>query len=173
MSVKQHTDLIPLTVLGVTDDPNTDTQIVILQDEAQADILPIWMGPAEGTAIRHALDDMVPPRPTSHDLMASFLTHLDIRLTHVVVTNVQNNTYYAMIYLCSDERARTVDARPSDAIALALRAKCPIYVTQDVLKNGGGANVATWLAKLGPQACGPSQSETQDDSPKTSQETED
>lgn len=171
MSVGQNTDLILLKVLGVTDDPNTDTQIVILRDEANADILPIWMGPAEGTAIRYALEDTVLPRPTSHDLMASLLTHLGITMTHVVVTNVQDNTYYAMIYLDSNGRERTVDARPSDAIALALRSKCPIYVTQDVLKNGGGTNVATWLAKLGPQARG--QTETQDDSPKTSQQTED
>jgi len=171
MSVGQNTDLILLKVLGVTDDPNTDTQIVILRDEANADILPIWMGPAEGTAIRYALEDTVLPRPTSHDLMASLLTHLGITMTHVVVTNVQDNTYYAVIYLDSNGRERTVDARPSDAIALALRAKCPIYVTQDVLKNGGGANVATWLAKLGPQVRG--QTETQDDPPKTSQQTED
>jgi len=114
MSVGQNTDLILLKVLGVTDDPNTDTQIVILQDEANADILPIWMGPAEGTAIRYALEDAVLPRPTSHDLMASLLTHLGITMTHVVVTNVQDNTYYAMIYLCSNERERTVAQHAGD-----------------------------------------------------------
>ncbi len=154
MSVEQNTDLIPLTVLGVTDDPNTDTRIVVLRDEANADVLPIWMGQTEGTAIRHALEDIVPPRPTSHDLMTSLSTHLDIKITHVVVTDVQNNTYYATIHMCSNGLDRMVDARPSDAIALALRAKCPIYVTQDVLKKGGGDNVEAWLAKLGPKAFG-------------------
>ena len=153
MSEEKNTDLIPLTVLGVTEDPNTDTQIVILRDETNTDVLPIWMGQTEGAAIRHALEDIVPPRPTSHDLMASLTTHLDIKITHVVVTDVQNNTYFATIHL-SNGLERTVDARPSDAIALALRTKRPIYVTQDVLKKGGGNNVETWLAKLGPKALG-------------------
>ncbi len=165
MSVEQNTDLIPLKVLGVTDDPNTDTRIVILGDETNADVLPIWMGPTEGAAIRHALDDIVPPRPTSHDLMMSLSTHLNINVTHIVVTDVQNNTYFATIHLRSKGLERTVDARPSDAIALALRAKCPIYVTQNVLKKGSGDNMGTWLAKLGPTPF--DRSETQDVSPKT------
>ena len=154
MSVEQNTNLIPLKVLGVTEDPNTDTQIVILRDETNADVLPIWMGPAEGAAIRHALEDIVPPRPTSHDLMASLATHLNINITHVVVTDVQNNTYFATIHL-SNGLERTVDARPSDAIALALRTRRPIYVTRDVLKKGGGDNVEAWLAKLGSQSLWP------------------
>ncbi len=165
MSVEHNTGLVPIQVLGVTDDPNTETRIVILQDAIDADVLPIWMGQVEGDAIRYALEHIVPPRPTSHDLLMSLSTHLDVTITQVVVTDVQNNTYYAAIHLRSNERERTVDARPSDAIALALRAKCPMYVTRDVLTKGGGDNVAAWLAKLDLKALG--RSEASVDSPNT------
>ncbi len=153
MSVEQNTDLIPLAVLGVTEDPNTDTRIVILRNDATADVLPIWMGQTEGAAIRHALEDLVPPRPTSHDLMASLAAHLEITVTRVVVTDVRHNTYFAAIHL-SNGVERTVDARPSDAIALALRTGCPIYVTRDVLNKSGGDNVETWLSRIAPDVGG-------------------
>jgi bifunctional DNase/RNase len=122
-----------------------------------ADVLPIWVGTAEGTSIRLALEDVVPPRPMSHDLITSLSTHLGMKITQVVVTDVQNNTYYATVHVSLNELERTVDARPSDAIALALRAKCPIYVTQDVLKRRAGDNLEAWLAKLDPKESGPSQ----------------
>lgn len=154
MSVEQNTDLVPLKVQGVLVDSNTDTQIVILRDQLNADVLPIWVGTAEGTSIRLALEDVVPPRPMSHDLLTSLSTHLGMKITQVVVTDVQNNTYYATIHLSSNGLERTVDARPSDAIALALRAKCPIYVTQDVLKRRGTDNGEAWLAKLDPKEFG-------------------
>ncbi len=158
MSVEQNTDLIPLKVHGVLVDPNTDTQIVILRDESNADVLPIWVGTAEGTSIRLALEDVIPPRPMSHDLITSLSTHLGMKITQVVVTDVQNNTYYATVHVSLNGLERTVDARPSDAIALALRAKCPIYVTQEVLKRRSGDNLEAWLAKLDPKEFG--QSET-------------
>lgn len=148
MSVEQNTDLVPLKVHGVLVDPNTDTQIVILRDESNADVLPIWVGTAEGTSIRLALEDVVPPRPMSHDLLTSLSTHLGMKISQVVVTDVQNNTYYATVHVSLNGLERTVDSRPSDAIALALRAKCPIYVTQDVLKRRAGDNLDAWLAKL-------------------------
>jgi len=160
MSVEQNTDLIPLKVHGVLVDPNTDTQIVVLRDETNADVLPIWVGTAEGTSIRLALEDVVPPRPMSHDLITSMTDHLGMTVSHVVVTDVKNNTYYATIHFTSNGLERTVDARPSDAIAVALRAKSPIYVTSDVLKRRGGDNLDAWLAKLDPQQFG--QSETSD-----------
>lgn len=148
MSVEQNTNLVPLKVHGVLVDPNTDTQIVILRDESNADILPIWVGTAEGTSIRLALEDVIPPRPMSHDLIASLSTHLGMKISQVVVTDVQNNTYYAAVHVSLNGLERTVDSRPSDAIALALRAKCPIYVTQDILKRKAGDNLEAWLAKL-------------------------
>ena len=108
MNVEHNTDLIPLKVHGVLVDPNTDTQIVILRDDSNADVLPIWVGTAEGTSIRLALEGMVPPRPMSHDLITSMTDHLGVKVAHVVVTDVKNNTYYATIHLTSNDVERTV-----------------------------------------------------------------
>lgn len=147
-------NLIPLKVHGVLVDPNTDTQIVILRDEKNSEVLPIWVGTAEGTSIRLALEGVVPTRPMSHDLIQSFGEHLGFRIKSVVVTEVKNNTYYASIHLEHNGFERVVDSRPSDAIALALRAKSTIYVTPEVLERRGGENLDAWLAKLDPKSFG-------------------
>jgi bifunctional DNase/RNase len=146
---KDSADLVRLKVHGVVPDPNTETLIVILRDERHTDILPIWVGAAEGNAIRLALEGVVPPRPMSHDLIRSFADHLSIKMTRAVVTDVKSNTYYATIHFVAHGVERTVDSRPSDAIALALRTDSPIYVTQDVLRQRGGSNLEAWLEKLG------------------------
>ncbi len=149
--VEQDSQLIPLKVHGVLVDPNTDTQIVILRDDNNADVLPIWVGTAEGTSIRLALEGIIPPRPMSHDLISSFTDHLGLKVTKIVITDVKNTTSYATIHLSSNGMERTVDSRPSDALALALRAKAKIFVTQDVLKRRSGENLDAWLAKLDPK----------------------
>ncbi len=140
--------LVKLTVHGVVPDANTDTQIVILRDEQNAEILPIWVGAAEGRAIDVALKGVAPPRPMTHDLIQSLADHLRLKVSRVVVTDVKSSTYYATIHLAVGDTERSVDSRPSDAIALALRAKSPIYVTQDVLKRRGGSTLEAWLEKL-------------------------
>lgn len=141
--------LTKLTVHGVVADPNTETQIVILRDERTAQVLPIWVGAAEGNAIKLAMDDAPTPRPMSHDLLRSMMEHLSLAVSKVVVTDVKNNTYFASVYLTSQGTERAVDARPSDAIALALRTNSPIFVTADVLQQRGGNSLETWLEKLG------------------------
>jgi bifunctional DNase/RNase len=142
-------ELTKLTVHGVVADPNTETQIVILRDERTAQVLPIWVGAAEGHAIKQAMDDAPTQRPMSHDLLRSMMEHLSLAVSKVVVTDVKNNTYFASIYLTSQGAERTVDARPSDAIALALRTNSPIYVTANVIQQRGGNSLETWLEKLG------------------------
>jgi uncharacterized protein len=142
-------ELTKLTVHGVVADPNTETQIVILRDERTAQVLPIWVGAAEGNAIKLAMDDAPTPRPMSHDLLRSMMGHLSLSVSKVVVTDVKNNTYFASVYLTSQGTERTVDARPSDAIALALRTNSPIYVTANVLQQRGGNSLESWLEKLG------------------------
>jgi len=143
-------ELTKLTVHGVVADPNTETQIVILRDERTAQVLPIWVGAAEGNAIKLAMDDApTPQRPMSHDLLRSMMEHLNLAVSRVVVTDVKNNTYFASVYLTSQGTERTVDARPSDAIALALRSNSPIFVTANVLQQRGGNSLETWLEKLG------------------------
>lgn len=154
MEHTERPDLIRLKVHGVLPDPNTETQIVILREDQQADILPIWVGTAEGTAIKMAMEGIHTPRPMSHDLMRSFADHLSIKILRVVVTDVKNNTYYAAVHLVAGGEERTVDSRPSDAIALAFRTNSPIYVTQDVLKRRGGGNLDALLEKLGTKNLG-------------------
>lgn len=149
MEQSELKELTKLTVHGVVADPNTETQIVILRDERTAQVLPIWVGAAEGNAIKLAMDDAPTPRPMSHDLLRSMMEHLSLAVARVVVTDVKNNTYFASVHLTSRGTERTVDARPSDAIALALRTNSPIFVTANVLQQRGGNSLETWLEKLG------------------------
>jgi hypothetical protein len=148
--------LVKLTVQGVMPDaiPNSDSQVVILQDETKANTLPIWVGVAEGTAIRLAMEGVIPPRPLSHDLIRNLTEQLGLKISKVVVTDVKNNTYYASIYLSSKQSELTVDSRPSDAIALAVRTSSPIYVAQDVLDRLAPENVDPWLKMLGAKEFG-------------------
>ncbi|TLY37545.1 MAG: bifunctional nuclease family protein [Nitrospirae bacterium] len=148
--------LVKLTVQGVWTDasPNAESQVVLLQDEAKTNVLPIWVGSAEGTAIRMALEGMIPPRPLSHDLIRNLTEHLGLKVSKVVVTDVRNNTYYASIYLSSKQSDVTVDSRPSDAIALALRTKSPIYATREVLDRQSPETVDPWLKNLDTKGLG-------------------
>ena len=142
--------MVKLTVQGVLADsnPNAESQVVLLQDEGKTTTLPIWVGTAEGTAIRLALEGIIPPRPLSHDLIRNLTEHLGLKVEKVVVTDVKSNTYYATIYLESKESEQTVDSRPSDAIALALRTRSPIYATRDVLDRQTPEAVDPWLKRL-------------------------
>lgn len=151
-----ESELVKLTVQGVMPDaiPNSDSQVVILQDDSKAHTLPIWVGVAEGTAIRLAMEGVVPPRPLSHDLIRNLTEQLGLKISKVVVTDVKNNTYYASIYLSNKQSELPVDSRPSDAIALALRTSSPIYVTQDVLDRLAPENVDPWLKMLGSKEFG-------------------
>lgn len=140
--------LVELKVKQILDDNNTDTKIVVLKNEDGSETLPIWVGASEGQAIRLALDHAVSPRPLSHDLIRSFADHLEVKIKHVVLTDVKSSTYYATVHLASKGVDRTLDARPSDAIALALRATRPIYVTRDVLGKRTAANLDAWVSKV-------------------------
>jgi uncharacterized protein len=148
--------LVRLVVQGVWTDasPNAESQVVLLQDESKSSLLPIWVGTAEGTAIRMALEGIIPPRPLSHDLLRNLTEHLGLTVSKVVVTDVKNNTYYASIYLGGKASEVTIDARPSDAIALALRTKSPIYTTRDVLDRQAPELVDPWLKNLDPKGLG-------------------
>jgi bifunctional DNase/RNase len=145
----QNQTIVEYKVDRVLDETNTDTRIVVLaRQDGQLDTFPIWVGAAEGHAIKLALDTTVTPRPMSHDLIKSLADHLGVTIHRVVITDVKNSTYYATVYLGNNGVERTIDARPSDALSLALRAHCPIYVTQDVLTRRSTANLDAWLAKL-------------------------
>ncbi len=145
---------IKLNVHGILSDSASEAQIIILRDEKSVEILPIWVGVAEGNAIRFAIEGIASARPLTHDLLKSLVDHLRIEVVKVVINEIRNNTYYATIYLRHDGSELTVDARPSDAIALALRARCPIYAVPDVLKKKSQENLDAWLERIKPKDFG-------------------
>lgn len=141
--------LIELTMNRVVEDANTDTRILVLtRADGSPETFMIWVGAPEGESIRRALDTAVTPRPMSHDLIKSFGEHFGIKTERVVLTDVKSSTYYASVHLENRGVVRTIDARPSDAIALALRTHAPIYVTPDVWRRRSGQNLDAWLTKL-------------------------
>ncbi len=146
---------IKVNVQGVLTDPKTETQIVLLRTEENNEVLPIWVGAVEGNAIKFALEGILPPRPMTHDLLKNLLDHLRIRIQKVIVTEIKDNTYYAIIYIESNGSTLTIDSRPSDAIALAVRSHAPIYTTRDVLNKKSGESLDEWLEKLNPKDFGP------------------
>lgn len=124
---------IEMFVGGLMLDPNTQAPVVVLKDESGEIILPIWIGVAEATSIASAIKKLAMARPLTHDLMYDALNQLGARIERVMITELKESTYYAELAVSVGERALILDARPSDAIALALRASAPIFVTQSVL----------------------------------------
>ncbi len=130
-----------MTVRGLTLDPVTNAPIVILKTEGGARLLPIWIGLFEANAIALVLESIATARPMTHDLLKNMIDLLDARMQRAVVDKLLENTFHASIYLEAAGGVRRLDARPSDAIALALRAGAPIYVTGDVLSRSRSIEV--------------------------------
>ncbi|WP_249399224.1 bifunctional nuclease family protein [Chloracidobacterium thermophilum] len=116
-------------------DPAANTPIVVLKEVNGDQLLPIWVGPFEANAIAFEIEKMSPPRPMTHDLLRNLILQMDGRVRRVVVTELRNNTFYAVIELEVAGKMLFLDARPSDAIALALRVDAPIFVHESVLEN--------------------------------------
>lgn len=127
-------DPILMSVGGLTLDPVTKTPIVILRDTENKVNLPIWIGLLEATAIATELEGIKMARPMTHDLLRSVLAELGATVERIDITELRDNTYYAVIRLRVDGVERLIDSRPSDAISLALRTKTPIYVARAVLE---------------------------------------
>lgn len=127
--------MVEMTVSELVVDTQSNTPVVVLKEKSGNRILPIWIGIMEATAIAMELEQVRFPRPMTHDLMKNLLDHLNVTVARVEVCDLRDNTYYALIHLRTGERESAVDARPSDAIALALRTKSPIYVADKVLKK--------------------------------------
>ena len=126
---------VEMRIRGLLMDPVTNTPIVILKDAGSDTVLPIWVGIYEANAIALEIEKVSTPRPMTHDLIKNVLTGLDARVHKIVVTELKDDTFYAVIWMERDGRIISVDSRPSDALALALRVDCPIYVDEEVLKN--------------------------------------
>src|SRR3954453_8631550 len=112
-------------------------RVVILKEKESERYLLIWIGPAEAEAIAMRLGDVPPPRPQTHDLLVSIIENLQARVSHVVVNDLNNDTFYAQIVLEANGRTVEIDSRTSDAIALAVRAQVPIYAEESVLERAG------------------------------------
>ena len=127
-------DLVEVKIGALIMDPNTNTPIVVLKGIESETVLPIWVGAFEANAIALEIEKIVPQRPMTHDLLRNVIIECGLRASRVIVTDLLDNTFYASVEL-SDENDDLVmmDARPSDAIALALRLDCPIFVRQKVL----------------------------------------
>ena len=127
---------IEMKIRGLLMDPITNMPIMILKEAWGSGILPIWVGVYEANAIVLEIEKVVTPRPMTHDLLKNLLMGLDVNVRKVVVTNIKDDTFYAVIWLERDGTLVSIDSRPSDALALALRIDCPIYVEDEVLKSG-------------------------------------
>jgi uncharacterized protein len=126
---------IEVKIRALMMDPNSGTPIIILKDVQSDTMLPIWVGAYEANAIALEIEKIAPPRPMTHDLLRNLLTQLGVQVERVVVTRLQDNTFFAEIEMRNSEGSlMRLDSRPSDAIALALRADCPIYVDMEVIK---------------------------------------
>lgn len=127
--------LVPMSIKGLMLDPVSNSPIVLLKDEDEKFFLPIWVGIFEANAIALQLENVSTPRPMTHDLLRNMILELDGRVTRVVINDLRDSTFFAQIRIISGDRTLEVDARPSDAIALALRAEAPIFVAQSVLEQ--------------------------------------
>jgi bifunctional DNase/RNase len=149
---------IEMKIRGLMMDPVTNLPIVILKDVGSETLLPIWVGVYEANAIALEIEKVATPRPMTHDLIRNVLSGLDAFVHRVVVTELREDTFYAVIWLERNGQIISIDSRPSDALALALRADCPIFVDEEVIKTSktatataerpGTEELKTWLEGL-------------------------
>ncbi len=155
---------IEMTIKGLMVDPITNMPIIILRDKDGQKVLPIWVGIFEANAIALQIENVATPRPMTHDLLKNIITDLEATVQKVVVCDLKENTFYALIHILVNGQTVAVDARPSDAIALALRAKAPIFVEDTVIENARSLDITSekadsdrlqkWLESLDPEELG-------------------
>jgi len=155
---------VEMKIKGLMIDPVSNMPIIILKDETGESVLPIWVGIFEANAIAMQLENVVSPRPMTHDLLKNVIEGLRATISRVVITDLRENTFFASILLERSGSELTIDSRPSDAMALALRAQAPIYVESSVLEKSaspeaGGDSAETerlrrWLETVDPEELG-------------------
>jgi bifunctional DNase/RNase len=155
---------IEMSIKGLMVDPITNTPIVILRDKDGQKVLPIWVGIFEANAIALQIENIATPRPMTHDLLRNVIHDLKAEVLKIVVCDLQENTFYALIYLEMNGGTVAIDARPSDAIALALRTRAPIFVEDTVIDNAKTVDFSAekadsdrlhkWLESLDPDDLG-------------------
>ncbi len=155
---------IEMTIKGLILDPITNGPIIILRDKEGQRVLPIWVGVSEANAIALQIENVTTPRPMTHDLLRNVIHDLKAEIRKIVVSDLKENTFYALIFLRINGESMAVDARPSDAIALALRARAPIFVEDSVIDNAKSLDftpektesdrLQKWLENLDPEDFG-------------------
>ncbi|HUY81103.1 MAG TPA: bifunctional nuclease family protein [Acidobacteriaceae bacterium] len=153
-----------MKIRGLMVDPSTNMPIVLLKDPQSEALLPIWVGLYEANAIALEVEKSQTPRPLTHDLLRLAINSLNAQIKRVVVTELKNDTFYAVIWMEQNGEVVSLDARPSDALALALRADCPIFVDEEVLRaakvlpnpadQASSHDVRKWLEDLGDEDLG-------------------
>ena len=146
--------IVQVKVQGLMMDPYNQAYVVLLRDEENSELLPIWVDKAQANAISLAIEEVTPPRPMTHDLLHNIIGILGARTLSVVINDLQENTFYAKVHLLKGDGELTVDSRPSDAIALALRADCPVFVDTKVLQKNQTHEIEKWLENLKPEDFG-------------------
>jgi len=134
---------LEVKIRGLMMDPATNTPVVVLQETRGTGVLPIWVGVPEAQAIAREIEKIEAPRPQTHDLLKNVLIGLDVHVQRVVVSDLKEDTFYALIWMERDGQTMSMDSRPSDALALALRLDCPIFVEDQVLKNSTKSGVVS------------------------------
>jgi len=129
--------VLPVHIHSLGLDQTTSQPVILLKEDGGLRVMPIWIGQPEATAILIAIEGVEPPRPMTHDLMLSVLTASGLVLRRVEITRLEEGTFFAALVLQGDDRTVVIDARPSDSMALAVRAKCPILVAEAVLDQAG------------------------------------
>ena len=162
--MSEPTQELLVEIKGLMVDPASNIPIVILRDTQSQLFLPIWIGVFEANAIALRMEGVAPPRPMTHDLLRSFLEQLGGTVQKIVISDLRESTFFAVIHLQQNDTALQVDARPSDAIALALRVDAPIYVLRSVLDKAQAVDLATdasdeeklkkWLEEVAPEDLG-------------------
>ena len=134
---------VEMKIRGLMMDPVSNMPIVVLKDVQGTAILPIWVGVYEANAIALEIEKVQTPRPMTHDLLKNLLLGLEVQVQKVVVSDLKDDTFYAIIWMERDGQVISMDSRPSDALALALRLDCPIFVNEQVLKNSKVASAVS------------------------------
>lgn len=154
---------VEMKIKGLMIDPVSNMPIIVLKDPGGETVLPIWVGIFEANAIAIQLEEIVSPRPMTHDLLKNVIQDLAARVERIEITDLKENTFFALIHLDHNGRQLSVDARPSDAMALALRAGAPIFVRESVLERSTGSDEAgsdeterlrRWLEHVDPEELG-------------------
>jgi bifunctional DNase/RNase len=147
--------LIKMKVEGMLFDPRSNMYILLLKEVAGNNTLPIWIGKPEADSIALALGKVETPRPLTHDLVRNITESLKVKITKIIVTEIQDNTYYALVCLNDGKKETFVDSRPSDAVAVALRVNAPIYVEDNVMEQKSSSDeLEEWLKNLKPEDFG-------------------